>query len=120
MEVKRMKKAKEKSRTSKEISSSIIRGLNQALAHSKGDKSNIVSERKHSISPLPNYKSDEIKIIRKRLNLSQNLFAMALGVSKKTVEAWESGRNIPQGPAQRILFIIQNNPVILNEMKIVS
>jgi putative transcriptional regulator len=115
-----MKETKENSRTKKEISSSIIRGLNQALAHSKGDKSYTLSERKHSISPLPNYKSEEIKIIRKRLNLSQNLFALALGVSKKTVEAWESGRNIPQGPAQRILFIIKNNPVILNDLKIVS
>lgn len=115
-----MKSQKVKSRTSNEVAASIVNGLNQALAHSKGNKSFVVSEKKHSILPLPNYTSNDIKVIRKRINLSQNLFAKALGVSKKTVEAWESGRNIPQGPAQRILFIIKNNPVILNELKIVS
>ena len=114
-----MKKAKEKNRSSHEISSSIIEGLNQALAHSAGDKLYTASEKKHSISPLPNYNSDEIKIIRKKLKLSQNLFAKALGVSLKTVEAWESGRNIPQGPAQRMIFIIKNNPVILSDLKII-
>lgn len=115
-----MKKVKEKIRSSKEISSSIIKGLNQALAHSVGDKIYTSSEKKLSISPLPNYNSDEIKIIRKELNLSQNLFAKALGVSLKTVEAWESGRNIPQGPAQRMLYIIKSNPIILSDLKIIS
>jgi putative transcriptional regulator len=114
-----MKKVKAKNRTAQEVSSSIIRGLNQALAHSIGDKSDTISENKHSISPLPNFNSDEIKIIRKKLKLSQNLFAKAIGVSQKTIEAWESGRNIPQGPAQRMLYIMKNNPVILNELKIV-
>lgn len=114
-----MKKLKEKNRNSQEISSSIIRGLKQAMAHSTGDKSYTISEKKHSISPLPNYNGQDVKMIRKKLNLSQNLFAKAMGVSQKTVEAWESGRNIPQGPAQRMLFIIKNNPVLLNELKII-
>ena len=58
--------------------------------------------------PLTSYKMNEIKVIRKKINLSQNLFAKELGVPKKTVEAWESGRNIPQCPAQRILYIIKD------------
>lgn len=107
------------SRRQANISSSIIKGLNQALAHAKGNKLSVV-EHKMSIMPLTSYKKDEIKIIRKKINLSQNLFAKALGVSKKTVEAWESGRNIPQGPAQRILYIIKTNPVLFKELKIVS
>lgn len=115
-----MKTKKEVIRTSKEVSGSIIKGLNQAIEHSLGDKSNVVSEHKYLISPLPTYKSEEIKAIRKKLKLTQNIFAQVMGVSSKTVEAWESGKNIPQGPAQRILFIINNNPVILSEMKIIT
>ena len=42
--------------------------------------------------------------------MTQNLFAQTLGVSVKTVEAWEANKNIPQGPAQRILFALYNNP----------
>jgi len=50
-----MGEGNEKNRTSQEVSSSIIRGLDQALAHSIGDKSDTISENKHFISPLPNH-----------------------------------------------------------------
>ncbi|WP_282432928.1 helix-turn-helix domain-containing protein [Pelotomaculum propionicicum] len=39
--------------------------------------------------------------MRTKLDLSQSAFANIIGVSKKAVEAWEAGVNIPQGPAQR-------------------
>jgi putative transcriptional regulator len=44
------------------------------------------------------------------------MFALALGVSKKTVEAWAANRNIPQGPAQRVLFLLDKNPKILETL----
>ncbi|HMV41708.1 MAG TPA: helix-turn-helix domain-containing protein [Leptospiraceae bacterium] len=114
-----MKKVITKNKSSREVTASILRGLNQAVAHAKGNKKQSV-EHRFSILPLANYQKEEIKIIRKKINLSQNLFAKALGVSKKTVEAWESGRNIPQGPAQRILYIMKTNPVLFHELKIIS
>ncbi|MBQ6128492.1 MAG: helix-turn-helix domain-containing protein, partial [Lachnospiraceae bacterium] len=58
------------------------------------------------IKPIKKYDSDGIKRIRKSLNLTQALFAGVLGVSPKTVEAWESGRNIPMGPASRVLDLL--------------
>lgn len=115
-----MKSLKDKIRTPTKVTSSILKGLNQALAHSKGDISFVANAKTVSISPLPNYGKKEIKNIRSKLHLSQNLFAKAVGVSKKTVEAWESGRNIPQGSAQRILFIFNSKPIVLNELKIIS
>jgi putative transcriptional regulator len=114
-----MIKSKEKNNSSSSVKNSIFNGLNQALEYSLGNKNNTVLTHKVSISELPNFQSQDIKKIRNKLKLSQNLFAQILGVSKKTVEAWESGKNIPQGPAQRILFIISKNPIILNDLKIV-
>ena len=35
-----------------------------------------------------------------------NVFANYLGVSKKTVEAWELGRTHPTGPAYRLIDIL--------------
>jgi putative transcriptional regulator len=85
------------------------KGLNEAIEFSEG-KSNIkLNQNIVSVPKLPNYKGKEIKNIRIKLNLTQSLFANTLGVSEKTVEAWESGRNIPQGPAQRMLFVLKNN-----------
>jgi len=47
--------------------------------------------------------------------LSQSLFSSVLGVSVKTVEAWESGRNIPRGTAQRMLALIDKEPEIIRK-----
>ena len=58
------------------------------------------------VSPVTHYHGNDIKKIRQKLNMTQAVFAELMGVSPKTVEAWEADRNIPQGPAQRILEMI--------------
>lgn len=98
--------------------SSIMTGLNQALEHEKGNLPS-VKRRKVTISPLPEYKADKIRAIRNALNLSQMLFAGALGVSIKTVEAWESGRNKPQGPALRMLQVLEEENNFLEKHNII-
>lgn len=42
--------------------------------------------------------------------MTQVVFAKYMGVSVKTVEAWESGRNHPDGAASRLLSITQKDP----------
>ena len=39
--------------------------------------------------------------------MTQTVFANYMGVSKKTVEAWETGRTHPTGPAYRLLDILE-------------
>ncbi len=67
------------------------------------------------IEPLQSYTNDEIRTLRLRLHLSVGLFAELLGVSEKTVEAWESGHNEPSGPALRLMNMIQRYPDVLTE-----
>lgn len=95
---------------------SIMVGLNEALEVSKGNLT--VRRRKVTISPVPEYKADKIKEIREALNLSQMIFAEAVGVSVKTIEAWESGRNKPQGPASRFLQLLDQDHHFLEEHQI--
>ncbi len=59
-----------------------------------------------------------MKNLRAELNVSQAVFARVLGVSKKTVEAWEAGRNVPSGSARRLLEVIQKDKGILRRDKI--
>ena len=96
---------------------SIMTGLNEALEVSKG-RLKTVKRRKVTVSPLPEYNADRIKKIRESLNLSQMIFAEAMGVSIKTIEAWESGRNKPQGPASRFLQILEQDNRFLEEHQI--
>ena len=40
--------------------------------------------------------------------MTQAVFASYLGVSTKTVEAWELGRTHPTGPANRLIGILDD------------
>ena len=52
----------------------------------------------------------EVKAIRDRLGVSQEKFAILLGVSKRTVENWEQGRRHPTGAARSLLRIVEADP----------
>ena len=97
----------------------IIAGLNEAIKNEKEGTLKGVRTRRVTIAPVPHYGATQIKSIRKKLGLSQLAFAKALGVSNKTVEAWEAGRNEPQGPAQRILELLQKESNLLEKHEIV-
>lgn len=55
-------------------------------------------------------KPPEIKTVRRRLNVSQNEFALMIGVSVRTLQNWEQGRRKPEGPAKALLRIASRNP----------
>ena len=80
-------------------------GLNQAIDFEKGKGKAKVNRL--VIMPVKKYSNDEIKIIRNRAGMTQTTLAKYLGVSKKTVEAWENGRTHPTGPAYRLLEILE-------------
>ena len=62
------------------------------------------------ISDIPDFTADEIKAIRHTVKMPQRVFAQCLGVTRKTVEAWEGGRSHPDGAARRLLGLLQNDP----------
>lgn len=89
---------------------SIIKGLNEAVEFEKGNVKAKTSML--SVAPLPDIKSDDIKNIRRSLDMTQMIFAAVMGVSVKTVEAWEAGTNTPSGTARRMLFLLKSDPKI--------
>lgn len=52
--------------------------------------------------------------------MTQSTFAALMGVSPKTVEAWEAGTNIPLGTARRMLGLLQSDNSIPVKYKIVG
>lgn len=69
---------------------------------------------------MPDISAEDIKAIRKKLGFTQAVFAAVIGVSTKTVEAWETGANQPIGPARRMISLIQFDPEILQSYHIVN
>ena len=84
--------------------------LDEAIVDAKSGNKILKSETiSIEIEPLVDYSADTIKDIRRRTGLTQSLFAQWLGVSTRTVEAWETGRNKPSGPSSRLLSLLQKN-----------
>jgi putative transcriptional regulator len=57
----------------------------------------------------------QIRSIRTRLNVSQEVFARMLNVPIVTEASWEKGRRNPSGAALRLLQIARNKPEALLE-----
>lgn len=57
------------------------------------------------------YGAEDVLKVRERLKASQSVFAKLLGVSIKTVQAWEQGNNPPPPMARRLLENIDENPL---------
>lgn len=83
-------------------------GLEQAIEYEKGNLK--AKKTTLSVLHLDVFTAVEIKTIRTNTGLSQVLFARFMGVSVKTVEAWEAGRYQPDGAARRLLYITRENP----------
>mgnify|MGYP002632066362 FL=1 len=56
------------------------------------------------------FREPEVKAIREKMGVSQDKFAVILGVSKRTVENWEQGRRHPTGAARSLLKIVEADP----------
>lgn len=94
---------------------SIMTGLNEALDYVKGDTSKGRSQ-KVTVQPVPEFDAQSIKAIRKDLGMTQVVFASVIGVSKKTVEAWECGTNSPSGSSRRLLETFHKNPSLAQQL----
>ena len=56
------------------------------------------------------YGPTEVKSTRAILKASQSIFAMLLGTSVKTVQAWEQGKGAPSHTAARFMDEIRRDP----------
>lgn len=61
-----------------------------------------------------------LRSLRMSLGMSQLLFANYLGVTKKAIEKWEQGANKINPPTIRLLFLIDKNPEILENFRIIK
>jgi len=97
------------------VFNSIMQGLNEAEEYQQGKIS--ARKIKLSIKPVAAFNTEDIKRIRRKTGLSQVMFAGSMGVSAKTVEAWENGRNKPEGASRRLLEIVKDDPEFLTRFQ---
>ncbi len=89
-----------------EMFNDIAQGLKEAIAYEEGRLPAQTVRLSREIPAPPEWSAQEIKALRLNLPMSQRSFAAFMGVSVKTVEAWESGRNRPNGSAARLMELV--------------
>ena len=102
-----------------DVYTSIMTGLQEAIDDANGKDAKL-KKRIVTIIPVNEYKASEVKQIRNTTGLSQKLFASYIGVSVKTVEAWEAGTNHPSGAASRILSMMEMDSNLISNFPFVQ
>jgi len=80
----------------------LIVSMREVLDHVQGKRT--LESREIEI-PRP-----EVREIRQQYALSQQDFARLFGISIRTLQKWEQGSRLPQGPAKILLSVISKNP----------
>lgn len=108
------------------LGAQILAGLHEAVAYEHGElelpsgsvRRLPVTARRATAVPAPRVDERFVVRVRRRLGLSQPVFAAALNVSRETVRAWEQGKRRPDGAAARLLEIADKHPdVILSTVR---
>ena len=88
----------------------IMDGLQEALAYKKGKAAKDTFVRKSSLPAV------DAAAIRASLHMTQKAFANVLGVSCRTVEAWESGKSTPTPTAKKLMYLINEDHSLVQKL----
>jgi putative transcriptional regulator len=79
----------------------LLEGLNDAVAQAEGEASGV---RVHTVE-LP-----DVRAIRRKLHMSQQVFCETYRIPLPTLKNWEQGRRHPDAPAAAYLLAISRLP----------
>ena len=85
--------------------------MEEALAYKRGKASAETIARKRALPTV------NIKEMRLSLGMTQRTFAEMLGVSRRTVEAWESGKSTPTPTAKKLMYLIQEDHSLVQKLQ---
>ena len=91
----------------KELSEELFESVKQGGAILRG---------KMKASRAFEFPESKVRRIRERYGLSQDKFAMLMGISVATLRNWEQGRRKPEGPARILLMIASKHPEALLDL----
>jgi putative transcriptional regulator len=95
----------------KKLFNELTGALKDAAAFERGEKIDL-RIAKLPLPPKP-MAAKEIIHLRKRLTMSQAVFARYLNVTPSTVKSWEQGIRLPSRAALKLLHIVKHEPRVL-------
>jgi putative transcriptional regulator len=99
-----------KKSSGRNIGQELITGLNEAIAHQRGEIN--LKNMEIELPSLPKtWSSKKITELRiKKLKVSQSILAAYLGVTASALQTWEQGTKKPSGSARRLLELLEQDP----------
>ena len=88
-------------------------GLEEGTQFARGELSLRTTE---VLDGPPAFPAAQVVRLRRRLRMSQGVFAQMLNVSAKTVQSWEQGERKPSQAALRLLQILGAKPRMVCEI----
>ena len=88
----------------------LIQGMSEAVDYMDGKKQRTVTHDVH----IPD--NIDVRTIRQNLHLSRTQFAARFGFSPRTLQHWEQGNRVPQGPARILLVLLQRKPHVIERI----
>lgn len=82
-------------------------------------KPNEVEVVARTIPVRPEFSAETIKELRKNIGATQATLANLVGVSTRTVEAWESNRSEPNRSAQKLLTLLMQDKSFVDKLQLI-
>jgi putative transcriptional regulator len=96
-------------RKSQTVGESIIEGLQQAIAWTRGENDDVRVTLVH----VPEV---DVRAVRTKMGLSQAQFATKFGFPPATLRNWEQGRSRPDAPTRVLLAVIAKHPEAVEDV----
>jgi len=92
----------------------LVASVESFADHLKGSRKLTLRTKTMPLPPrVRRFTPAQVRAIRKRLNVSQPVFAALLNIPPVTAVSWERGRRQPTGAALRLLDIARRHPEVL-------
>ncbi len=91
------------------VGASVIEGLKQAIAWTKGENDNA----RVTLVQVPEV---DVRDVRAKMGLSQAQFAIKFGFPPATLKNWEQGRSRPDAPTRVLLAVIAKHPEAVEDV----
>ena len=91
------------------VGESVIQGLKEAIAWTKGENYNVRVTLVH----VPEV---DVRKVRLKMGLSQVQFATKFGFPPATLSNWEQGRSHPDAPTRVLLAVIAKHPAAVEDV----
>lgn len=89
------------------------RGMEESIAHSRGD---LTLKTTTVPAPPPPASRAKVMALRKKLRMSQSVFAATLNVSTKLVQSWEQGTRKPDRGELRLIELLIKHPDVVSNL----